>query len=159
MFPVVRRLDVAPSGPAIALALACTAFPALLLPSCAAPASNLEPAEPSPDHADSPLRDAKDVAVQYPVNEHGNTYGSLAGMPDDVWGSYEDMHALFPDLVLVEATNGATGYVWKDELDPPPPASPEEAVATTKERKAQGKTVLTVYEQDGRTAVGEFELG
>lgn len=62
--------------------------------------------------------------MPYPVNEHGNTYGSLAGMPDDVWGSYEDMHALFPDLVLVEATNGATGYVWKDELDPPSAGEP-----------------------------------
>lgn len=146
-------------GRMIAIALSFAVFCALLLPSCTDSPENQEKAAPSPGETSAPMRDAKDVTVPYPVNEHGNTYGSAADVPQDVTGSYEDMHALYPDLVSAVATNGDTGYVWKDEIDPPPPANPDEAVKMMEARKAKGKTIVTVYEQDGTTVVGELELG
>ena len=58
-----------------------------------------------------------------------------------------------PDLVLVVATNGKTGYAYSRELNGPQPSSPEEA-----SRLPRSWTV-PVYLSDGKTRIGEFKVG
>jgi hypothetical protein len=84
----------------------------------------------------------------YPVNSHGESYGSAADAP---W------HGGEPDLIAACATNGRRGYVRRTELRTPPPASPEEAVAMMASRAGRSRSIH-VYEQDGRTVVGEFVM-
>lgn len=79
----------------------------------------------------------------YGVNDSGLTYGSAA------WATDIDDE---PDLILAQATNGEIGYVYNDELDGETPASPEEA-------KNEPGYVINVYESDGQTVIGEFEVG
>ncbi len=93
---------------------------------------------------------------QYPVNDSGQTYGSLL----DSNAPKND-----PDLILVEATNGKVGYVHADELhalDGTTAAesfkSPEEAIAWS-DAHANDYNEIPVYEADGTTPVGIFALG
>ena len=68
------------------------------------------------------------------VNENGQTYG-----PD----------ALGADLIAVLMADGDIGYVYRDDLYPPPPKSLEEALAIS------GKPfTIPVYDKDGKTVIG-----
>lgn len=59
-----------------------------------------------------------------------------------------------PDLVAAIATNHRKGYVYANQLNPPPPTSISQALAQN------GRTyTLTVYESDGRTPIGKFVVG
>ena len=58
-----------------------------------------------------------------------------------------------PDLVLVVATNGNTGYAFSRELNGPEPSSPEEA------SKLPRSWTVPVYLNDGKTRIGEFKVG
>ena len=60
----------------------------------------------------------------YPTNAKGQSFGSNYSVP------LEDES----DLIAVEATNGVYGYVFRDDLNQPDPASPEEAVAGQRDR-------------------------
>ncbi|WP_303203287.1 hypothetical protein [Raoultibacter timonensis] len=83
---------------------------------------------------------------EYAVNESGVEYGSLL--------SAESVgHE--PDLVEAIATNGRPGYLHKADLEQPLNVSEEEAAWL-----AEHPTVdyITVYEVDGVTPVGVFEL-
>jgi len=84
--------------------------------------------------------------TEWPKNAHGITYGSAMEAT-----SLEDE----PDLILIEATNGAVGYAYRTELEGPEPSSPAAAVA---EQKARGDKpqVVPVYEADGVTQIGVF---
>ncbi|MCL2317355.1 MAG: hypothetical protein FWC46_09780 [Actinomycetia bacterium] len=94
----------------------------------------------------------------FPKNKDGLSYGSVldASSPEQE-----------PDLVLVVATNGKTGYVRQTDLAAAEGAnvsSPEEAVAWQKAKDAQaaaghGATVIPVYDSDGTTKVGVFVVG
>ncbi len=94
------------------------------------------------------------IVPDYPTNDAGQTYGSLndAVLPENE-----------PDLILVEATNGAEGYVLKEVLDEITGAnisSPEEAMEW--ERKLAEAPpeplFIPVFETDGVTSVGSFEI-
>lgn len=92
------------------------------------------------------------VKPNFLTNENGQTYGE----------TYNVMIEDYPDLIGVIATNGKEGYVYKDELDGYVPRSPEEAVEymnVLKELNDQGIyfQIITVYEADGKTVIGEFE--
>lgn len=86
--------------------------------------------------------------VPLATNANGNTYGT-------------EVFEANPDLILAQATNGKTGYVRRSELDGaggPEPTSPAQAVEVNKYR--EGKTfVIPVYESDGTTVIGQFEVG
>jgi hypothetical protein len=83
------------------------------------------------------------VAVSaWGVNASGQTYG--AGNQNGI-----------PDLVAVQATNGRSGYVYAYQLYPPGPKTIKQALA---ENNAP-PTKMTVYESDGKTAIGEFITG
>ncbi|HET8928198.1 MAG TPA: hypothetical protein VFN24_10295 [Microbacterium sp.] len=101
------------------------------------------PADPS-FHSGAP-------APSYEENDAGYTYGSAL---DAISPETE------PDLILVLATNGVEGYVFKTELDNASGAldfkSPEEAVAW--QERNQDDVVLAVYAKDGKTRIGEFVI-
>ena len=90
----------------------------------------------------------------YPTNKNGQTYGSTGNV------MVED----YPDLVGVIATNGKEGYVYKEDfVDEYIPQSPEEAVEymeVLKKLNDQGIyfQVVPVYNSDGETLIGEFEI-
>lgn len=89
---------------------------------------------------------------EFPANDNGQTYGSVDGVT-------RDDH---PDLVLVEATNGRTGYVDNSLLDEATGAnvsSPEEAIAwMEKLAAADSNERIPVYDADGKTQIGTFEI-
>jgi hypothetical protein len=89
----------------------------------------------------------------YKTNAAGETYGSaaFASSPDEE-----------PDLILVHATNGKTGYAKKLDLDLANGTtaalsftSPEDALRW-QETEGQLDHSLPVYEADGVTVIGEF---
>ncbi|GAA2174904.1 hypothetical protein GCM10009784_15150 [Arthrobacter parietis] len=81
----------------------------------------------------------------WPENEFGQTYGMQVGEE-------------YPDLVRVIATNGKMGYIYAEELQPVELSSPED-VAAWKESVAGTVEVATVYQNDGKTVIGEFITG
>lgn len=67
-------------------------------------------------------------AIEYETNGMGLTYGTCASAP-----AYDDM----PDLVLVVATNGQEGYVYREALEEAEGGfveQPEELLARTQEQ-------------------------
>lgn len=87
--------------------------------------------------------------AKYPVNENGQTYGT------------ESRLGRMPELLLVEATNGNTGYVLVSELendDGSKVNNPSEAIEYMKEKEKAGPRVIDVYESDGETVIGKFEI-
>ncbi|BDE96131.1 hypothetical protein [Raoultibacter timonensis] len=102
---------------------------------------------------------AAGLNVDYPVNDYGETYGGLDDVPEGAWGSYEDFVGMYPDLIRVEATNGAVGYVKKEDFFGSPPESPEDTVWAQTDKAMHGIPPLTVYDVDGRTELGSFAIG
>lgn len=89
----------------------------------------------------------------FPVNDDGQTYGSTDGV------GRKD----YPDLILVEASNGRQGYVENDVLNEVTGAnvsSPAEAVAWQRKMDAAGQASkwIPVYLSDGKTQIGTFEV-
>jgi hypothetical protein len=83
------------------------------------------------------------VAVSaWRVNASGQTYGAA------------NQNGL-PDLVAAQATNGRSGYVYAYQLYPPAPKTTKQALA----QNSAPPTRMTVYESDGKTAIGEFISG
>jgi hypothetical protein len=83
------------------------------------------------------------VAVSaWGVNASGQTYGAA------------NQNGI-PDLVAVQATNGRSGYVYAYQLYPPGPHTTKQALA----QNNAPPTKMTVYESDGKTAIGEFMSG
>lgn len=98
---------------------------------------------------------AEDAAVEtdfeYPVNEQGQTYGSLADAPSDDQA---------PDLVLVELPNGEEAYVKSEDLfaaEGENASTPAEAKAFEKKLEKSGGIDLPAFESDGKTSAGTFE--
>lgn len=89
----------------------------------------------------------------YETNALGLTYGSAA-------------HAVSsesePDLILVETADGATGYVYKADLDdaqgPGDDATPDEVLEWMNSPEARQDREVPVYEVDGTTVIGTFVI-
>jgi len=131
------------------LVIGCAALIGLI--SGAAVAANTIPAGVASSEGGAP---GVAQAPHYSLNESGQTYGSLsdAVSPEDE-----------PDLILVRATNGLEGYVLREALNQATGANvatPEEAIAWQQTQDAIGWTTKTipVYESDGQTQIGEFEI-
>ena len=86
----------------------------------------------------------------YPRNASGETYGSAAQAvaPDQE-----------PDLILVSFGQGQRGYVRKKDLESPKFTNPEDAAEWSRQNASKPARVITVYESDGRTAIGTFTFG
>lgn len=83
------------------------------------------------------------VAVSaWGVNASGQTYGAA------------NQNGI-PDLVAAQATNGRSGYVYAYQLYPPGPKTIKQALADNN----APPTKMTVYQSDGKTAIGEFITG
>ncbi len=76
------------------------------------------------------------------VNENGQTYGLESE------GS--------PDLIAAQGIDGTYGYILSTDLYGPEFITPDEAVEW--QEKHKGKRVIPLYENDGITVIGEFEL-
>lgn len=97
--------------------------------------------------------------TDYPVNQNGETYGSVE---TNVHPDLQD----YPDLIAAIGEDGVVGYVRKTELDGEQPKNPEEASrymerldAAREAAKAAGQEYLRyipVYEEDGVTVIGRF---
>ncbi len=87
------------------------------------------------------------------INESGQTYGSALVTGED--------SVVEPDLILVESDSGQIGYVFKNNFYDinNQPENPEEAIEYMKRLKKESPKVIPVYEQDGKTIIGEFTLG
>jgi hypothetical protein len=99
--------------------------------------------------ASQPTNRSEMAAPVYPKNASGQTYGSAAKAttPQNE-----------PDLILVVATNGKTGYAKRTDLEPPSAANPAQAVAAQKANTASNavRAPIAVYESDGKTVIGQF---
>lgn len=106
----------------------------------------------APAGASSASEDATvETGVEYPVNEQGQTYGSLADAPNDDEA---------PDLVLVELPNGEEGYVKSKDLfaaEGENASTPAEAKASERKLEKTGGIDLPAFESDGKTPAGTFE--
>ncbi|MCF8011727.1 MAG: hypothetical protein K9L17_07290 [Clostridiales bacterium] len=83
----------------------------------------------------------------YPKNENGQTYGSDAKAT-----SIETE----PDLILAEGVDGTKGYVRSIDLNGPEPKTPKEALAM--QHKAESVREINLYDVDGKTVIGKFEI-
>jgi len=88
----------------------------------------------------------------YPRNAAGESYGTAAQAraPEEE-----------PDLILAVATNGNTGYVRATELygDLGSLRTPEQNISYTDALRLQEPRAVDVYEADGRTVIGVFQVG
>lgn len=81
------------------------------------------------------------------VNANGETYGSMA-------------YGANPDLILAATTDGREGYIRRTDLDAadgPEPTSPAQAIEMQRARQP-GSIFISVYESDGITVIGQFEI-
>lgn len=84
-------------------------------------------------------------------NAKGLTYGADIEAPNPAEG---------PDLVRVYATNGKVGYVYSKDLNAEPAfASPAEAAKWSADRLAAGPHSIPVFDSDGVTRIGDFNIG
>lgn len=94
---------------------------------------------------------AEPMAVpDYQVNSDGLSFGPALDAP-----SVEAQ----PDLILVVATNGKEGYVYRDVLEEATGGNartPNEMLAFQENLRP---TALPVFERDGVTIIGEFPVG
>ena len=87
----------------------------------------------------------------FPRNASGLTYGSALGALGE---------AGVPDLILVVATNGKQGYVYRSALnaaDGSTVSSPRGAAAWTAGGASVSHTI-PVYAEDGTTVIGVFKV-
>lgn len=134
--------DVQTQAQEAVLSSDATPFPDATLP---------DPDDPAVDASQFPWLDSGEAFDERPSFDH-NSQGLTYGVPEP--GPHGE-----PDLILAEATNGRTGYVYADDLAGPSFDTPEaareytEAVARTRD-----SFVIPVYEVDGSTVIGEFIL-
>ena len=94
--------------------------------------------------------------VHYPTNAHDQTYGADVGPPNSTTGrAASALPYRGPELVLVQATNGKTGYAYASQLNGPMPKSPQQAIAMN----AQYPRTIPVYARNGTTVIGKFVIG
>lgn len=96
--------------------------------------------------SDGNTTDKEKAKVEFPKNESGETFGSSVEVD-----SFKD----WPDLVLATGVGDKIGYVRKSDLDEDMPKSPEEALA---KQAKQETRVIKLYESDGKTVIGKFEI-
>ena len=95
------------------------------------------------------INDPAATAPGFQRNAKGQTFGSAADAPRP---------DLEPDLIWVVTREGGSGYVYKKELDGPPPPTGQPALASAHADSSAGR-ILTAYASDGTTPVGTFQVG
>nr|BFE66194.1 hypothetical protein GCM10020063_107200 [Dactylosporangium thailandense] len=64
-----------------------------------------------------------------------------------------------PDLILVSFDQGRRGYVKKKDLEQPTFTNPQDAAEWSRQNEGKPPRVTTVYESDGKTAIGTRAFG
>jgi hypothetical protein len=87
------------------------------------------------------------TAPEYKVNDSGQTYGSnmYATSPEEE-----------PDLIQARGIDGTRGYVKYEDLNGEEPKTPEEATAYMEAKQKNKK--IPLYDIDGKTVIGEFQI-
>lgn len=97
------------------------------------------------DSTDALLRHEGTKIEHYSVNDSGMTYGvPIEGLED-------------PDLIPAVGVHGREGYVRSADLVSLPD-NPTEAASSTHEEVNLGPKRVLLFEQDGVTVIGEFEV-
>lgn len=102
-----------------------------------------------------------EAGVKYPINENGQTYGTMNEVgPKSPYP---------PDLVAAKGIDGTEGYVYLKDLDGDQPKNPEEAVVYMKNLEEQIQKAIKngeeclyyipLYKADGETVIGSFGMG
>lgn len=84
--------------------------------------------------------------INYQINENGETYGS---------GLYSDVLGKEPDLISAYGIDGTFGYVRAKDFDSNA-NTPEKAIEQQNMNKGSRK--IPLYEKDGKTVIGVFEI-
>ncbi|MDQ0208616.1 peptidase M56 BlaR1 [Alkalicoccobacillus murimartini] len=92
--------------------------------------------------------------TDYSINDSGKTYGSAL---------FVETAEEEPDLISAIGLDGTEGYVKKTDLDrvtgeADSPKTPEEALKKQEERERNQDIQIPLYEEDGETIIGEFEI-
>lgn len=95
---------------------------------------------------DIPPQDKLDKTEKFPKNESGETYGSIRDL-----SPYEEG----PDLIKAYTVDGKIGYVRAKDFFEEPPKTPEEALKRQADKSVKE---INVYESDGKTVIGKFEM-
>lgn len=94
----------------------------------------------------TPYLTLRSYSAQIGVNDAGLTYGS------DMLATSEDA---IPDLILAVGTNGAEGYVYSTDLYE---EAPDYNEATNTMSNTSCSHYIPLYEEDGETVIGMFEI-
>lgn len=99
-----------------------------------------------------PSKTIDTIRGYFKTNQSGETYGTYI---DKGNGESEE-----PDLMAVIGLNNVEGYVKKADLydEANQPNNPKEAIAYMKKREQEGPRIIPVYEEDGKTVIGEYRL-
>lgn len=99
-----------------------------------------------------PSKTMDTIRGYFKTNQSGETYGTYI---DKGNGESEE-----PDLMAVIGLNNVEGYVKKADLydEANQPNNPKEAIAYMKKREQEGPRIIPVYEEDGKTVIGEYRL-
>jgi hypothetical protein len=103
-------------------------------------------------HAAGPTNQSTGAPVtspSYSTNTKGQTYGS---------NEYAPTVAAAPDLIEAIGTKGQAGYVRNEDLNPPLPSSPAEALKQQAADAAAPPKVIPLYDVNGNV-IGEFQFG
>ncbi len=98
----------------------------------------------SPNVAATSLASFNNIA-DYKLNDTGETYGS---------GLNEIISGELPDLIEAYGTNGALGYVRREDLQLEPAHTPKEALKQQNNRIR----IIPLYDVDGKTTIGTFKI-
>lgn len=88
------------------------------------------------------------TSIKYEINKNGETYGL---------GIYEQRLGM-PDLVKAVGIDGTIGYVRSKELNLNLGNTPEENLKLQMQNKNKPNRKLNLYDKDGQTVIGEFEI-
>ena len=86
-------------------------------------------------------------------NDRGESYGSAENVTDD---------AALPDLVEAIGTSGERGYLRNADLTTPEPSTLSDVLALPTDAGgllSEPSRLVTLYDVDGVTAIGEFGVG
>lgn len=83
------------------------------------------------------------------INSAGQTYGS----------EIRSINEQAPDLIYVVGDSGVYGYINREDRDRHIPKTGQEIDQWVKNRGFEGKRVIPVYAEDGKTIVDQKTMG
>lgn len=116
---------------------------------------------PVPVYEEVDANSANTFYAEHETNSNGQTYGSSSVAIENL---APGTVVVLPELIAAMGSNGKEGYVYCKDLEGEQPNNPEEAVEYMKRLEELNKQglytrIIPLYESDGITVIGEFEIG